>query len=161
MSWHIIAEIARWVGFAFSLAAIIGQARAGAFRRIWNWPMRIGIICMLFFALLGWFGDWATHSHILSSSLVVILRDITLIAFSVGFFSLGIFLVGFLITMLRDFRSPSISVMAPLDSVQELILHGKQPEAIELYQKQMETGQAEAVEAVGQIAASLKAGLRV
>ena len=160
MNWHLITEIARWVGLAYSLFVIIEQARLGAFRRIWNWPMRIGAACWLLFALLGWVGDWATHRHIFGST-VIVLRDVCLVLFNVGFASIFIFLAVFLVTILRDLRSPSVPDMAPIDSVQDLILHGRETEAVEVYQKQMKTGQAEAMEAVSQIASSLKAGLRV
>ena len=153
-------EIARWVWFAFCLFVLVGEARAGVFRRIWNWPMRIGVACWLLFALLGWLGDWATHRHIIGGA-VIVLRDAGFVLFAIGFVSIFIFLAVFLVTILRDFRTPSVPNMAPIDSVQDLILHGRETEAIDVYQKQMEAGQEEAVEAVGQIAASLKAGLRV
>ena len=122
--------------------------------------MRTGAVSWLLFGLLGWMGDLATHRHIFGGT-VIVLHDVCLVLFNVGFVSIFIFLAVFLLTILRDFRTPSVPDMAPIDSVQDLILHGRETKAVEVYQKQMETGQVEAVEAVGQIAASLKADLRV
>ena len=160
MKSHLITEIARWVCLVICLPGLIAHARTGAFRRIWNWPMRIGVACWLLFSLLGWLGDWATHRYILGGT-VIVLRDVCQVLCIIGVVSIFIFMGVFLLAILRDFRTPSVPDMAPIDSVQDLILHGRETEAIEVYQKQMETGQTEAVEAVGQIAASLKAGLRV
>jgi len=125
--------------------------------------MRISVACLLLFSLLGWLASWFKANQMVSSGIINALEVTTGVFAGIGIIGLGVFLAGFLITMLRDLRPENRHhlFISPIDKVQNLVLQGQMGEAAKLYQKQYGGGLQLAQDVVAQIDVALKSGLRV
>ena len=166
MIWHYLKEAIGIVVIVHGLHGLLHfrhAAKAGDFRRVWNWPMRVAVSCLLLFGVLGWVSSWGIlHSGPLSCFMTY-LRTTAFVALGVGIAALFVFLPVFLITILGDFqpkqRLPQAS--EDIDKVQNLILEGNRDAAVKMYQQLNKVDAHEAQEAVEAIHEALQSGLQV
>jgi len=91
MNWHNVGD---WAGYGMTawgfVSMIVQGNRQGQWRRIWNWPFKIGVGSWL----LGFLLFLVPHSG----------TAVTLgcVLFSIGILSLMVFVLGFLILALNE-----------------------------------------------------------